>query len=239
MRSRAAVVTGAAGGIGAAIASRLSQEGFLVGVADVAQEKIEELARELEGIPLQMDVTSVESVEGGFTSFLEVAERLDVLVNCAGVISSTPIEEMLVEEWRRVFDVNVLGTFLCSRAALERLGEGGSIINIGSRTGLVGSSSSGVHYAASKAAIINLTKSFARQSAKRGIRVNVVNPGVIDTLAARHLVIAERQEELRDYSLFSRIGTPEEVSGAVAFLASSDSSYMTGTALNVTGGDPM
>jgi 3-oxoacyl-[acyl-carrier protein] reductase len=235
---RAAIVTGAGGGIGAAVAKRLAAEGARVGVADIKKELVEGLAEELGGVALEMDVSSQESVQAAFDAFVAETGRLDTLVTCAGIVDTTAIPEIDPEKWRRVFDVNVLGTFLCAQKALETMGEGASIITIGSRAALVGGTTSGASYAASKAAVVCLTKSLAKHAAAQGVRVNVVNPGCIETQMLDNFP-EDVQKAMVGQSVFKRLGDASEIASVVAFLASSDSSFMTGAAMNVNGGSHM
>jgi 3-oxoacyl-[acyl-carrier protein] reductase len=238
LEGRAAVVTGAGGGIGAAVARRLAEEGARVGVADIKRESVAGLAEEIGGVALEMDVASQESVRASFDAFLQETGRLDTLVTCAGIVDTTAIPEIDPEKWRRVFDVNVLGTFLCAQKALESLGDGGSIITIGSRAALVGGTTSGASYAASKAAVVCLTKSLAKHAAAQGVRVNVVNPGCIETAMLDNFP-EEVQQAMVGQSVFKRLGDASEIASVVAFLASTDSTFMTGAAMNVNGGSHM
>lgn len=235
---KAAIVTGAGGGIGAATARRLASDGARVGVADLSTELVEDIAAEVGGVPLAIDVMSVDSVGQGFDRFVTEAGRLDVLVNCAGIVDTTPVDDISPEAWSRVFDVNTRGTFLCCQAALRHMGEGSSIINIGSRAALVGGTTSGASYAASKAAVVCLTKSLAKHAAGAGIRVNVINPGCIETQMLENFPEAV-QEAMVGQSVFGRLGDPGEIGSVVSFLAGADSSFMTGAALNVNGGSHM
>jgi 3-oxoacyl-[acyl-carrier protein] reductase len=235
---RTAIVTGAGGGIGAATGRRLSADGARVGLADLRPEMVQELAREIGGVPLAIDVTSVDSVRRVFDDFVAETGRLDVLVNCAGIVDTTPVDDISPEAWSRVFDVNTRGTFLCCQAALRHMREGASIINVGSRAALVGGTTSGASYAASKAAVVCLTKSLAKHAAGAGVRVNVINPGCIETQMLDNFP-EDVQQAMVGQSVFGRLGAPDEIGSVVSFLASGDSSFMTGAALNVNGGSHM
>jgi NAD(P)-dependent dehydrogenase (short-subunit alcohol dehydrogenase family) len=235
---RAVIVTGAARGIGHACASRLAAEGALVGVADVDEQGVKEAADALDGVALHVDVSSPDSVKESFDSFVTTAGRLDGLVNCAGIVDTTPIDSITPERWNRVFDINVAGTLLCCQAALPHMTSGGAIVNIGSQAGIIGSTTSGASYAASKAAVINFTKSLAKFLAARQIRANVINPGYIDT--KMHLEFTDEvRESMVNYVPLKRLGEAEEIASVVAMLLSDDGSFMTGATVNVNGGSYM
>lgn len=238
LEGRAAVVTGAGGGIGAAVARRLAEEGARVGVADISRESVMGLAEDIGGLALEVDVSSAPSVGAGFDAFRAQTGRLDALVTCAGVVDTTAIPAIEPDTWRWVFDVNVLGTFLCAQKALEAMGEGGSIITIGSRAAEVGGTTSGASYAASKAAVVCLTKSLAKHAAAQGVRVNVINPGCIDTRMLDNFP-EDVQRAMVSQSVFKRLGDASEIASVVAFLAGGDSSFMTGATMNVNGGSQM
>lgn len=232
------LITGAGGGMGRESARRLATEGAVLGLADVDISMVEPLAEELGGTPVAMDVRSLDSIRTAFDAFLGEDGRLDGLVNFAGVVDTTPIDEVSTAAWDRVLEINLRGTFQCCQVALERMSEGGSILNVGSRAGLVGGTTSGVSYAASKAAVICLTKSLAKFAAPRNIRVNVVNPGCIETPMLDHFPASVR-EEMAGQSPFGRTGDPAEIAGTVVFALGDDSTFMTGAQLNINGGSIM
>jgi len=235
---RAIVVTGGSGGIGNACAAHLASLGATVGIADVDLAAAQVVADEIGGVALSMDVSADAHVQRAFASFSNELGRLDGLVNCAGIVDSRPLDELDADSWSRMFDVNVRGTHLCCVAALSYMTEGGSIVNIGSRAGLVGGTTSGASYAASKAAVICYTKSLAKFAASRGVRANVVNPGCIDTPMLERFA-PEVQAAMPGQAALGRLGRPDEIATAVAFLLSSASSFMTGAQLNVNGGSHM
>ncbi|MFJ5560777.1 SDR family NAD(P)-dependent oxidoreductase [Streptomyces sp. NPDC093250] len=238
LAGRAALVTGGTGGMGRAVVDRLASEGARVGVADLDYDLAVKVAEEVGGVPLAMDVRSAESVAAGFERFVAEAGGLDVLVTCAGVVDPRPLDQVEPEEWSFLFDVNVRGTWLCSKEALKHMRSGGSIITVGSRAGLVGGTTSGASYAASKAAVICFTKSLAKFAASRGIRANVVNPGCIETPMLEHFA-EDVRAAMPGQAALKRLGRPDEIASVVAFLAGEDSSYMTGSQLNVNGGSHM
>ncbi len=225
---RVVVVTGAARGIGAAIASRFAGDGATVLAAD--------LERPSKGDPriryLKADVSSPEDVEALFARIVADHDRVDVLVNNAGIWFQRPFAEISIDEWDRVLGVNLRGVFLCTRAVLEpmRAAGGGAIVNIGSQAGLTVTRGQGAHYHASKAAIAHLTKVLAFELGPMGIRVNCVAPSA--TPPDPSVMPAELLTQIP----LGRAGVPEDVTGACAFLASAEASYITGQTLAVNGG---
>jgi len=238
MKDRSVLVTGATGGMGLAAVRALAAEGAHVGVADINATAVADLARQVGGTPLVMDVSSPEDVERAVEEFAAARGAIHAVVTFAGINDPRPVDEIDPEMWSRVFDINVRGTWLCCKAALPHMPPGSAFVTVGSRAGLVGATTSGAGYAASKAAVINLTKSLAKSVAARGIRANVINPGCIDTP-----MLDQFPQEVRDampkQAALGRLGTSEEVAAAVLFLASDESSFMTGAALNINGGSHM
>ena len=242
---KVALVTGAAQGIGEAIARRFAVAGALVAAADIDASRVEELAAELraaggsaEARPL--DVRSDAEVRSLVGDVISRHGRIDVLVNCAGIIPVIPLEDISSADWDEVIAVNVKGVFFATRAvmtAMEKQGAG-RIINIASNAGKMGSVIAGVHYAASKAAVISLTKSFAQRLAPKGIRVNAVSPGPVQTRAVETMS-PQDTERLRSNVPVGRIGTPEEIAAAVLFLASDHADFVAGEILDVDGGITM
>jgi NAD(P)-dependent dehydrogenase (short-subunit alcohol dehydrogenase family) len=242
MQGKIAIVTGAASGIGRATAMRLGAEGARLASVDLAGDGAEQTAKAIrdaggDAIALAVDVTDsaacermVEQVAGRFGG-------LTTLVNSAGVRPVGPDPAPPPEEWQRVIDVNLTGTYLASRAALPALASSGagSITNLASIYGLVGGSIS-PSYAASKGAVANLTRQMALQWAPR-VRVNAVCPGVIETpMTAGLRDMREWRDRLLAKHPAGRFGQPEEVAAAILFLASDDASFVTGVTLPVDGG---
>ncbi len=241
LEGKVALVTGAAGGIGAAAARRLAGEGARLLLTDADGEGARRLAQELgEGADaLEHDVTSEERWQAVLAHALEAHGRLDVLLNNAGVFLAAPLTETSEEQFRRVLDVNVVGVFLGMRAVAPAMIErrAGSVINISSVAGLMGSPFL-TAYAASKWAVRGMSKVAAKELAQFGVRVNSLHPGQIDTdMNTRQ---REQTPELIDKLIrgipLKRIGTPEEVAHAIAFLASDDSVYVTGAEIAIDGG---
>ncbi|MDQ3864109.1 MAG: 3-oxoacyl-ACP reductase FabG [Actinomycetota bacterium] len=240
-----AVVTGGGRGIGRAIVEAFAAEGADVAVADVLPEEeaapvLAEVGRSKQrGIYIRTDVAHEDQVQNMVGSVLRAFGRIDVLVNNAGVLARSPLEEMPIEEWDRVLGVNLRGTFLCCRFVLPNMLERGEgrIINVASQIGQAGAPFL-THYSASKGGIIAFTKALAREVAARGVLVNAVAPGPISTgiMPAE----SEELEEARKAALpIGRFGEAREVAPTVVFLASEDSSYYVGQTLGPNGGDVM
>lgn len=236
-----AIVTGAAGGIGAAAARELAHEGALLLLTDADEERAHGLAQDLgEGADaFAHDVTSEEQWQAVLALALETHGRVDVLLNNAGVFLAAPLTETSLEEFRRVMDINATGVFLGMRAVAPAMIEqrAGSIINVSSVAGLTGSPFL-TAYAASKWAVRGMSKVAAKELAQSGVRVNSLHPGQIDT--DMNALQREKTPELIDRLIrgipLRRIGTPEEVAHAIAYLASDESVYVTGSELVVDGG---
>jgi 2-hydroxycyclohexanecarboxyl-CoA dehydrogenase len=243
LEGKAALVTGGASGIGAATSRRLAAEGARVAVADVNVEGAREVAGEIDGAAVEMDVTDSGSVRAGLAAAAEAVGPLDVAVNNAGTDRFGWFTKVDEADWDVVLAVNLRGTLAVTHALLPSMHErgGGAIVNVASEAGRVGSQGSAV-YSAAKAGVIGFTKAIALESARYGVRCNAVAPGPIDTplLNAAPEVLGELGARLRqgmiDATAMHRIGQPDEVAAAIAFLASDDASYVTGQTLNVSGG---
>jgi NAD(P)-dependent dehydrogenase (short-subunit alcohol dehydrogenase family) len=242
MQNKVAVITGAGSGIGRATALRLSQEGARIVCADAVADAASATACAItaaggEAIALAVDVTDEAACARMVEKTLARFGRLTSLVNSAGVRSDPPDPMPGSREWRRVVDVNLTGSYLVSRATLSALSASGaaSITNLASIFGLVGGSTSSA-YAASKGAIVNLTRQMALEFAP-AVRVNCVCPGVIETpmTASLRQNQAWAQQVLSRYPL-GRFGQPEEIAAAILFLASDEAGFVTGVALPVDGG---
>ncbi|GGU13697.1 MULTISPECIES: SDR family NAD(P)-dependent oxidoreductase [Streptomyces] len=235
----AALITGGARGIGAATARRLADEGARVLVVDLDEETARETAGGMPGaLAMRCDVGDPESVAAAVAYAVEAFGRLDVLVNNAfarDLPDTARFEDETEDGWRYQFDVTLMGAVRCARAALPLLAAGGrgAIVNIGS---VNAEADFGGHaYSAAKAGLASFTRTLAGDAAPRGVRVNLVTPGTIATRAwesrqAQLAALADRVYPLR------RVGTPEDVAAAVAFLASRDAAWITGTTLRVDGG---
>jgi len=222
-----ALVTGAGSGIGAAVARRLAADGAEVIVADLSPDAV---ADELGAQAVVLDVRDEEQVAGAMAD-------LDVLVNVAGIGSTTNAPETTLDVWENVFAVNARGTFLCCKHAIPGMAArgGGSIVNIASVAGLIGLRNRAA-YSASKGAVISLTRALAVDHVADGIRVNAIAPGTVDSPWVRRLVedVGESMDALRTRQPMGRLGTPEEIADAVAYLAAAE--FVTGSVLVIDGG---
>ena len=269
LKGKVAIVTGAGrkGGIGAAVALRLARDGAHVVVGDICAppsdlphagsgqwEELAAIAEEIEslgvrGLPIRVDVTDANSVQAMVTQAKETFGRLDILVNNAGAaIGPGPVIQMAEEAWRRTLEINATGTFLCCKFALPLMlaGErGGHIVNMASIAAEKPKPYVSA-YAASKAAVVALTRSLAQEVAEFGVTVNAVLPGDVDTALKRWgleletLVTGQPYEEVVAAAVaripLGRLATPEDVAQLVAFLASDEADFITGQAYNITGG---
>ena len=247
LAGKSAIVTGGAGGIGRATSLAFAAEGARVAVVDLQLEAAEAVAAEIraaggEAIALGADVSSEPDVERVVAAVVEAFGGVDVSFNNAGIIRRTTAVETTVEEWDRVFGVNVRGVFLMCKHVVPIMAAAGagSIINTGSGWGLKGGGQA-ISYCASKGAVVNMTRALAIDHGPQGIRVNSINPGDVNTGMLRDEARQLGQEagsflaEAADRPL-RRMGEPSEIAAAVVWLASDESSYVTGTALVADGG---
>jgi len=243
LTNRVAIVTGSARGIGQAIALKLAEVGADVVVNDIeaAAEPLESVATEIrsknrQSLAVTADVSSTEDVNRLVETTVGKLGKIDILVNNAGVTRDQLIMRMSDEDWDTVLDIDLKSAFLCTRATVRHMikQRWGRIINIASITGLVGNPGQ-ANYASAKAGVIGLTRSIAKEVASRGITVNAIAPGAIDTPMTQRLDENQRQEFLKRIPL-GYFGSPNDVAEAVAFLASEEARYITGQVLNVDGG---
>src|SRR4051794_16015126 len=243
LEGRTALVTGGAGGIGAATARRLAAEGARVAVGDLDLDAARAVAGEIDGLATALDVADTASVGRAVAATADALGPVDVLVNNAGTDRFAYFLHTDEELWDLVLGVNLRGVLACTHAVLPAMHErrGGIIVNVASEAGRVGSQGSAT-YSAAKAGVIGFTKAIARESARFGVRCNAVAPGPIETplldrAAAEHGEIGVRLKQgMVAATAMRRSGEPEEVAAAIAFLASDDASYVTGQTLNVSGG---
>jgi 3-oxoacyl-[acyl-carrier protein] reductase len=242
LKDRVAIVTGGAKGIGMAIALVFIREGAKVAIVDSDKEKLEMLNKEFgkekkEIMVIPCDITKSGDVREMMDQVRKGFGRIDILVNNAGIIRRGTIETVTEEEWDRVIEVNLKGTFNCCRAVVEtmKFQRYGKIVNISSIAGKMGDITSAPGYGSSKAGIDALTKTLARQLAQYGINVNAVSPHAIETEMSAQWSEQRRKEIIASIPL-GRLGKPEDVANAVLFLASDEASFITGEILDVNGG---
>jgi len=251
-RSRVAIVTGAGQGIGRAIACRLARDGFAIAIVDINAAALDKVKKEIEELG-----TSVLVITADLTKLDEIQKvinlsaqwgQIAVLVNNAGRVLITPFLEISEEEWDAIMTLNLKTVFFAMQFAVAQMNEGGRIVNLSSISGRSGRPDQ-AHYAAAKSAVISLTQSAALSFAARGITVNAVCPGVVDTPMTTkiHEVRASTLGITPEESLnrmiahipIGRLESPDDVAGAVSFLCSPEAAYITGQSLNVCGGMEM
>ncbi|MCP9446378.1 MAG: 3-oxoacyl-[acyl-carrier-protein] reductase [Nitrospira sp.] len=241
LQGKVAIVTGAAQGIGRAIAERLAEAGADVAVADLDPGRSDETVNAVErlgrkALNLKVNVAEAGDAKAMAERVLKAWGRIDILVNNAGITRDGLLLRMKDEDWNLVLQVNLNGTFNCTKAVLQTMTKQryGRIVNIASIVGVMGNVGQ-ANYAASKAAVIGFTKTVGREYASRNITVNAVAPGFIDT-AMTHGLPADVKETLQKQIPLGRLGTPADIAAAVRFLVSDDAAYITGHVLHVNGG---
>jgi len=241
LSGKIALVTGAAQGIGREIALALATDGADVAICDVNIEAAQKTVADIEGkgrksLALKANVASSVDVQAMIEQVVEKFGRIDILVNNAGITRDGLILRMKDEDWDMVLNINLKGAFLCAKAALKYMTKqrSGTIINIASIVGAMGNAGQ-ANYVASKAGLIGLTKTIAREYSNRGITANAVAPGFIETAMTQALPENVRQELAKQIPM-GKLGTPEDVANAVRFLTSPWASYITGQVIHVNGG---
>jgi 3-oxoacyl-[acyl-carrier protein] reductase len=235
---RTAIVSGGSRGIGKAIAGGLAAAGCRVAVLDVLEDEARRTAEELgqDHLAVACDVSSSDSVKSAVGQVVETFGKVDILVNNAGITRDNLLMRLPEEDWDRVLEINLKGAFLLTKAVARPMmkARAGSIVNVASVIGLIGNAGQ-ANYAASKAGLIALTRSTAKELAGRGIRVNAVAPGYIETAMTKELPEDVLKAMLAQIPA-GRAGQPEDVARAVLFLAGDDAAYVTGQVLVVDGG---
>jgi 3-oxoacyl-[acyl-carrier protein] reductase len=241
LKDKVALITGGARGIGRSIALAFAQEGADIVVADVNIEEAKKTALDIEqlgrrSLALEMDVTDYTKVEGAVNKILDKFTKVDILINNAGITKDNLLLRMSQAEWDAVLNVNLKGTFNCIKAVSRPMikQRSGKIINIASIIGIIGNPGQ-ANYSASKAGIIALTKTAAKELASRKINVNAIAPGFIQTEMTAKLP-EELQQKMKEAIPLNKFGSPEDVAAVCVFLASEDSSYITGQTIVVDGG---
>ncbi len=240
---KVALVTGAGSGIGKATALRLASEGASVVCADINGETVNAVAAEIEtggssALAVVCDVGDEAAIKATIDAVIGTYDKLDVLCNVAGVLSSSPSHEVTLEEWNRILAVNLTGAFFMCRYALPHLVKTkGNIVNTAS-TAALGGHPWMAAYGASKGGMISMTRVLAIEYVRQGVRVNAVCPGGVETPIHRQFKFPEAADVdlIRRAMPFTYYGTPEDVAGTIAYLASSDAAYVTGVDLRVDGG---
>jgi 3-oxoacyl-[acyl-carrier protein] reductase len=244
LKGKVAVVTGASKGIGAAIALHLAAEGAAV-VVNYASSKegAERVVAAITGkggraIAVPADVSRQADIRHLFAEATRAFGRLDVLVNNAGIYEFAPLEDVTPEHFHKQFDLNVLGLILTTQEALKHLGAGGSIINISSVAATAAPPAAAV-YSATKAAVDAVTRSLAKELGPRQIRVNSINPGMVETegVHAAGIANSDFRRQIEAQTPLGRIGQPQDIGPAAVFLASDESGWITGEALHISGGN--
>jgi 3-oxoacyl-[acyl-carrier protein] reductase len=240
LTKKAVLITGASRGIGKAIALKLGSEGYAVGVNFKSSDRMaHEVVKTItdsggSAVALQADVGVEEEVNRMMVSFTSEFGDIFALINNAGIYKRKMFTEISLHEWEETMTTNLTGTFLCTKAALPHIPEGGRIVNFASVLAHMGSSQ-GAHYAATKAGIIGFSKSLARELGPKGIAVNVIAPGATET----DILVddtPEKRKERERITLLGRVAQPEEMAEAVNFLLSDSARYITGETININGG---
>lgn len=241
LKDKVALVTGAGRGIGRAIALQLGRVGASLVCWDIDEQAAAQTAKEVHtmgasALGMCVNVSELEQVTAAVEEVLGRFDHIDILVNNAGITRDNLLARMSPEEWDQVLDVNLGGTFNCTKAVVRQMMKqrGGRIVNIASVVGLMGNPGQ-ANYCASKAGVIGFTKAMAKELASRAITVNAVAPGFIDTEMTKKLSQQGKETFLQAIPL-RRFGTPEDVALVVSFLVSEDAGYVTGQVINVDGG---
>ncbi len=241
LEGRVALITGGARGIGREIALLFAKEGADIALCDVNLEQAEQTAKEIrdsgrECIAFKTDVTDLKQVQDMVDKILDKFKKLDILINNAGITKDNLILRMSEEDWDKVISVNLKGCFICTKAASRVMLKQrfGKIINLASIIGIMGNAGQ-ANYSASKAGIIGLTKSIAKELAPRGVSVNAIAPGFIKTEMTDRLP-EDIQKRMLSAIPLARFGTPKDVANLALFLSSESSSYITGQAIQIDGG---
>lgn len=246
LKDKTALITGGGQGMGLAVARALGARGANLAINDISASRAEEAAASLTSdgltaIAVPADITSKSDIQQMVQQTLDAFGGLHILINNAGILYPTSVADMPEDEWDRVIEVNLKGTFLCAQAVLPAMKEAGwgRIVNFSSTAGKNVSTVGGAHYTASKAGVLGFTRHLAKEVAPAGITVNAVCPGLIDTEMVRATIDDAKTKAYAGSFPIQRLGQPSEVADLVAFLASDQAAYITGASLDINGGDLM
>lgn len=236
---KTALITGASRGIGRATAVTFAREGAFIGINyrssdSAANETLESVQQYSDGLLLQADVSREDEVKDMIEQLADERDSIDIVVNNAGIYKRATVDDKTLEDWHQVIDVNLTGCFHVAKHALPHMPDGGRLIFISSQRGFKGSPH-GADYAASKAGVLGLMRSLARELAKRNITSNAVAPGTVDTDMISGLSGERRKKYIKRIPM-KRLGRPQEIADACLYLASDMASYVTGETINVNGG---
>lgn len=241
LKEKVAFITGGAAGIGKEIAMTLAKEGANCVICDVNEEQLKQTAAEIEALgvktlPLVLNVTSMADCEEAVNKIIDKFGKVDILINNAGITRDGLLIRMKEADWDAVLSVNLKGAFNCTKAVVKPMMKqrSGAIVNMASIIGLMGNAGQ-VNYAASKAGLIGLTKSVAKEVASRNIRVNAIAPGFIETKMTQILSDDVKEAMLKQIPL-GKFGSPQDVANLVVFLVTDDSNYITGQVISINGG---
>lgn len=243
LSGKVALVTGASKGIGASIAKHLADEGASVVVNYSSSKKDgDRVTKEItdkggKAIAIQANMSKKEDIERLFSETIKTFGKLDILVNNAGIYEFATLEEITLDHFHKIFDLNVLGLLLATRESVKYFKNSGSIINIGSVAGVSAPATTAV-YSASKAAVDAITKTLAKELGPKQIRVNSINPGMVETEGTINsgITSSDLRKEVESHTPLGRIGKPHDIAPAVVFLASDDASWITGELFYISGG---
>ncbi|NCE73701.1 SDR family oxidoreductase [Anaerotruncus sp. X29] len=242
LEGKKAVITGSASGFGKETALLFAREGAEISLLDINAESAQKVATEIAKIGgrahvMQVDVSEEESVKSAFSQALEQMHTVDILINCAGYGRSSRIQDLTLEQWRRLIDVNMTGTFLCCREIIPHMVERqcGKIVNLASICAQTGRMVA-VDYAGSKSGIVGITRALALQVAADGINVNAIAPGPVVTPLFEKNYTTEQMNSLLSTVPFKRKGTPTDIANLLLFLSSDESGWITGEVIAINGG---
>ncbi|WP_255345282.1 SDR family NAD(P)-dependent oxidoreductase [Anaerotruncus sp. G3(2012)] len=242
MEGKKAVITGSASGFGKETALLFAREGAEISLLDINAESAQKVATEIAKIGgrahvMQVDVSEEESVKSAFSQALEQMHTVDILINCAGYGRSSRIQDLTLEQWRRLIDVNMTGTFLCCREIIPHMVERqcGKIVNLASICAQTGRMVA-VDYAGSKSGVVGITRALALQVAADGINVNAIAPGPVVTPLFEKNYTTEQMNSLLSTIPFKRKGTPTDIANLLLFLSSDESGWITGEVIAINGG---